>query len=108
MKREIPRYACVAANGRGDAIAISEHQQGPLLAVTRQGRLYACNRCGVVYWRPHTIAERADDGRCHGVTTQGKRCKLPAQSGGDYCGNHSYLEAQTRLIMADLVDDVGN
>lgn len=102
--RELPRYACVAANARGDATAISEHERGPLLAVTRQGRLFACKRCGLVYWQPFRTAEQAEDGRCVGITTQGKRCKLAARDGSSYCGNHSYLEAQTRLIMADLVD----
>jgi hypothetical protein len=75
-----------------------------LLAVTRSGRLYACERCGLVYWQPLTVAEKKDDGRCIGITTQGKRCKLMAQEGSDYCGNHAYLETQTRLIMTDLVD----
>lgn len=104
MTTEGPRYACVAADTRGQALAISEHEQGPLLAVTRRGRLFACRRCGLVYWQPARKADRTEDGRCHGVTTAGKRCKLTAIAGSDYCGNHVYLESQTRLIMSDFVD----
>lgn len=101
---EQPRYACVAAEARGQALAISEHEQGPLLAVTRRGRLYACKRCGLVYWSPTTKTESVEDGRCHGITQQGRRCKLTAIAGSDYCGNHSYLESQTRIIMSDFLD----
>lgn len=104
MTVDLPRYACVAANSRGDAIALASHEQGQLLGVTRKGRLFACRRCGLVYWQPFRTTEQAEDGRCHGVTTKGQRCKLAACRDSDYCGNHAYLEAQTRLIMADAID----
>ena len=97
-----PRYACVYAGTARAAEAAPEHEQGPLIGVTRQGRLFACSRCGVLYWVPRPKYDSVDDGRCYGVTAQGKRCKLASAEGSNYCGNHRYLEEQSRLLVAEL------
>lgn len=98
------QYACVYVAGRDHLVAEPQHIQGPLLGVTKQGQLFACLRCGAVYWVPLPKRAKENDGRCLGVTVQGRRCKLRASAGSDFCGNHSYLETQNRLIINDLVD----
>jgi len=101
-KRVRPRYVCVYRATKEDAHTYPEHQKGSLLAVMRDGRLFACDRCGIVFWEPLKRSEFADDGRCHGITQVGKRCKLNAMHGSFYCGNHSYLESQSKLVMTNL------